>query len=395
MINENDADRIIKTVRSEMNLFADDDESKIRELIAMTVLRETKEGAISLKEREELCKTVFDAIRRLDILQELVEDESVSEIMVNGYDKIYVERNGVVSLWDKSFMNSRKLDDVIQQIVSVCNRSVNESRPIADARLPDGSRVNVVLSPPSVNGSILTVRKFPKEIINLSQMVAFKTLSEEASLFLEKLVVKGYNIFVSGGTSSGKTTMLNALSVCIPPTERVITIEDSAELKLTSIDNLVRLETRDSNASGCEPITIRDLIKTSLRMRPDRIIVGEVRGSEVVDMLQAFNTGHEGSMSTGHANSCADMLTRMEAMYLQAMEIPTEAIRRQIASGIDIMIHLERRRDGKRRVTEIKELLGVENKSIKLHTLFEEEKVGEELVLVKKDQLVNTFKMEK
>lgn len=395
MINENDADRIIKTVRSEMNLFADDDESKIRELIAMTVLRETKEGAISLKEREELCKTVFDAIRRLDILQELVEDESVSEIMVNGYDKIYVERNGVVSLWDKSFLNSRKLDDVIQQIVSVCNRSVNESRPIADARLPDGSRVNVVLSPPSVNGSILTVRKFPKEIINLSQMVAFKTLSEEASLFLEKLVVKGYNIFVSGGTSSGKTTMLNALSVCIPPTERVITIEDSAELKLTSIDNLVRLETRDSNASGCEPITIRDLIKTSLRMRPDRIIVGEVRGSEVVDMLQAFNTGHEGSMSTGHANSCADMLTRMEAMYLQAMEIPTEAIRRQIASGIDIMIHLERRRDGKRRVTEIKELLGVENKSIKLHTLFEEEKVGEELVLVKKDQLVNTFKMEK
>lgn len=395
MINENDADRIIKTVRSEMNLFADDDESKIRELIAMTVLRETKEGAISLKEREELCKTVFDAIRRLDILQELVEDESVSEIMVNGYDKIYVERNGVVSLWDKSFLNSRKLDDVIQQIVSVCNRSVNESRPIADARLPDGSRVNVVLSPPSVNGSILTVRKFPKEIINLSQMVAFKTLSEEASLFLEKLVVKGYNIFVSGGTSSGKTTMLNALSVCIPPNERVITIEDSAELKLTSIDNLVRLETRDSNASGCEPITIRDLIKTSLRMRPDRIIVGEVRGSEVVDMLQAFNTGHEGSMSTGHANSCADMLTRMEAMYLQAMEIPTEAIRRQIASGIDIMIHLERRRDGKRRVTEIKELLGVENKSIKLHTLFEEEKVGEELVLVKKDQLVNTFKMEK
>lgn len=395
MINENDADRIIKIVRSEMNLFADDDESKIRELIAMTVLRETKEGAISLKEREELCKTVFDVIRRLDILQELVEDESVSEIMVNGYDKIYVERNGVVSLWDKSFLNSRKLDDVIQQIVSVCNRSVNESRPIADARLPDGSRVNVVLSPPSVNGSILTVRKFPREIINLSQMVAFKTLSEEASLFLEKLVVKGYNIFVSGGTSSGKTTMLNALSVCIPPTERVITIEDSAELKLTSIDNLVRLETRDSNASGCEPITIRDLIKTSLRMRPDRIIVGEVRGSEVVDMLQAFNTGHEGSMSTGHANSCADMLTRMEAMYLQAMEIPTEAIRRQIASGIDIMIHLERRRDGKRRVTEIKELLGVENKSIKLHTLFEEEKVGEELVLVKKDQLVNTFKMEK
>lgn len=396
MINtENEADRIIRMVRENLDLYSDNDEKGIKELIAETVIRETSGKAFGHKERENLCKTVFDSIRRLDILQELIEDDSVSEIMVNGYDKIFVERNGKITKWSKAFSSKQKLEDVIQQIVSLSNRVVNESEPIADARLPDGSRANVVLSPTALNGPILTIRKFLGEVMTLEAMTGLGSLSAEAAEFLKQAVQKGYNIFISGGTSSGKTTMLNALSICIPPDERVVTIEDSAELKLNSIDNLVTLETRNVNASGCSAITIRDLIKASLRMRPDRIVIGEVRGSEVVDMLQALNTGHEGSLSTGHANSCADMITRMEAMYLQGIEMPTEAIRRQIASGIDIMVHLERGRDGKRRVVEICELNGLMKSQVVLRTLYEEVTTNGVRKLVKINELSNTEKMNK
>ena len=314
--------------------------------------------------------------------------------MVNGYDRIFVEKRGSIFEWPKKFASKEKLDDVIQQIVSSCNRAVNESEPIVDARLPGGERVNIVLSPPAVIGPIMTIRRFPKEVFTMEKLVDNGSISAEAAEFLKAAVKSGYNCFVSGGTSSGKTTLLNVLSEFIPKGERVITIEDSAELQINSVDNLVRLETRNSNSSGCEAITIKDLIKTALRMRPDWVIVGEVRGAEVADMLQAMNTGHF-SMSTGHANSSKDMITRLEAMYLQNAEIPLESIRRQIASGIDIMIHLERGENGIRRVTEISEVTFDEDKSIVLRKIFDTEFMGSKYVLNKVGELKDTYKMEK
>ena len=394
MIDEKETERLIAIVRSEIDLSSDPSEDEVKVLIAQTVYRETFEKNYSYKDRDNLVKIIFDSIRKLDVLQELIEDEEISEIMVNGYDRIFVEKRGNIFEWPKKFASKEKLDDVIQQIVSSCNRAVNESEPIVDARLPDGERVNIVLSPPAVIGPIMTIRRFPKEVFTMEKLIENGSITGEAAEFLKSAVRSGYNCFVSGGTSSGKTTLLNVLSEYIPKGERVITIEDSAELQIKSVENLVRLETRNSNSSGCAAITIKDLIKTALRMRPDWVIVGEVRGAEVADMLQAMNTGHF-SMSTGHANSSKDMITRLEAMYLQNAEIPLESIRRQIASGIDIMIHLERGENGIRRVTEISEVTSDEDKSIVLRKIFDTETVGSKYVLKKVGKLKDTYKMEK
>lgn len=356
----------------------DMDDEEIREMIDEEIVSVGRYGYLSLMEKNRLGKELFYSIRKLDILQELIEDENITEIMVNGPECIFVEKDGKISRFEHRFENREKLEDIIQQIVAGANRVVNESSPIVDARLKNGSRVHVVLSPIALNGPILTIRRFPKNPINIKKLLAVGSLTKEAALFLKKLVVAGYNIFISGGTGSGKTTFLNALSEFIPVSERIITIEDSAELQIKGIDNLVRLETRNANIEGCNPITIRDLIKASLRMRPDRIIVGEVRGSEAIDMMQALNTGHDGSLSTGHANSARDMLYRLESMILMGLEIPLPAIRRQIASGVDIIVHLGRLRDHSRKVLEIVEVTGFAEGEIVTAPIFEFVEEGED-----------------
>ena len=328
--------------------------------------------------RKRLRKELFDSLRRLDILQIFVEDNSVTEIMINGKDNIFVERDGKLSQLDIHFESMERLQDVIQQIVAGCNRVVNEASPIVDARLPDGARVNIVMNPVALNGPVVTIRRFPEKPITMAKLLELESISCEAAEFLERLVKAGYNIFISGGTGSGKTTFLNVLSQFIPAEERVITIEDSAELQLLGLPNLVRLETRNSNVEGCREVNIRELIRSSLRMRPDRIIVGEVRGAEAADMLQCMNTGHDGSMSTGHANSGKDMLSRLENMVLMGMELPLAAIRQQISSGIDIIVHLGRLRDRSRRVLEITEIAGCEENEIRLNPLFVFEEAGED-----------------
>ena len=327
--------------------------------------------------RRRLRKELFDSLRRLDILQIFVEDSSVTEIMINGMDHIFVEQDGQLRELDRAFDSMEKLQDVIQQIVAGCNRVVNEASPIVDARLNNGSRVNIVMNPIALNGPIVTIRRFPDKPITMQKLIGLDTISLEAAEFLETLVKAGYNIFVSGGTGSGKTTFLNVLSGYISAEERVITIEDSAELQLQGLPNLVRLETRNGNAEGCREIGIRELIRSSLRMRPDRIIVGEVRGPEAIDMLQCMNTGHDGSMSTGHANSAVDMLARLENMVLMGMDLPLTAIRNQIASGVDVIVHLGRIRDKSRRVLEITEIVGCENGEIRLNPLYQFEELGE------------------
>ncbi len=353
-------------------------DEEIRELIDEILEQERREYPMSLAQRQQLGKELFYAFRKLDVLQEMIDDKAVTEIMVNGPDNIYIERNGELSKSMLHFESKEKLSDVIQQIVAGCNRVVNEASPIVDARLKDGSRVNVVLSPIALNGPIVTIRRFPEKPITMQDLISFGSVTKEVCDWLGRLVKAKYNIFISGGTGSGKTTFLNALSDYIPADERIITIEDSAELQITSIPNLVRMETRNANVEGCREITIRDLIKTSLRMRPDRIIVGEVRGGEAFDMMQCLNTGHDGSMSTGHANSSKDMLNRLENMILMGMEIPLAAIRQQIASGIDIIIHLGRLRDKSRKVLEIAEILGYEDEQIALKTLYRYEETGED-----------------
>ena len=312
-------------------------------------------GGLRLQERLLLQKELFDSFRRLDILQELVDDPEITEIMVNGPEEIFIESKGRIRRWEKCFESKEQLLDLIQQIVSSVNRIVNTSSPIADARLADGSRVHVVLEPVALDGPILTIRKFP-EPVTMEKLLSYGSISEEAAVFLQKLVEARYNIFVSGGTGAGKTTFLNALSEFIPSGERVITIEDSAELRLRHIENLVRLETREANAEGQGAIGIGMLIRAALRMRPDRILIGEVRGKEALDLLQAMNTGHDGSFSTGHANSPRDMLARLETMVLMAAELPLPAIRSQIASAVDIMVHVARLRDKSRKVTAIEEV---------------------------------------
>lgn len=326
--------------------------------------------------RRRLRKELFDSLRRLDVLQIFVEDSSVTEIMINGTEAIFIEREGSLQKLDVGFESAEKLQDVIQQIVAGCNRVVNEASPIVDARLKNGARVNIVMNPVALNGPIVTIRRFPDRPITMDKLIQYGSVTREVAALLQKLVQAKYNIFISGGTGSGKTTFLNVLSQFIPPEERVITIEDSAELQLLDLPNLVRLETRNSNTSGCSEITIRELIRTSLRMRPNRIIVGEVRGPEAVDMMQCLNTGHDGSMSTGHANSAVDMLSRLENMILMGMELPLAAIKQQIVSGIDIIVHLGRLRDKSRKVLEIAEVVGVREGEIVLNPLycFEEER---------------------
>lgn len=323
-----------------------------------------------VEERQQLRREIFVSLRRLDILQDLLEDDSITEIMINGPDSLFVERAGQIEKLKEHFESREKLVHIIQKIVGECNRSVNEASPIVDARLRDGSRVNVVLNPVAINGPIVTIRRFPDRPVTMEQMLAWSSITEEAAEELKLLVQAGYNIFISGGTGSGKTTFLNVLSGYIPAEERVITIEDSAELQLQGIPNLVRMETRNENVEGCNAITIRDLIRSSLRMRPDRIIVGEVRGSEAIDMMTAFNTGHDGSMSTGHANSAKDMLSRLQTMILMGMELPLNAVRQQIASGIDILVHLGRLRDKSRKVLEIWEVDGYREGEIQLNLLY-------------------------
>ncbi|MCD7805773.1 MAG: CpaF family protein [Lachnospiraceae bacterium] len=327
-------------------------------------------------EKEQLCREVFNSIRGLDILDQLLNREDISEIMINGYDHIYVEREGRIERWPGRFESEERYYDIIQQMVSACNRMVNGASPIVDARLADGSRLHVVLPPVALDGAAVTIRHFKKAAFTMEDLVRIQSISEECAEFLQKLVVARYNIFISGGTGSGKTTFLNALSAFIPEDERVVSIEDSAELRLQHIPNLVRLETRMSNEKDCVPVSMRSLLKASLRMRPDRIVVGEVRGEECVDMIQAMNTGQEGSLSTGHANSGRDMLARLETMFLMGLEIPLEAIRRQLGC-IDIIVHLGRLRDRSRRVLEVWEILGYWDQEVQMRLLYQFEEEGE------------------
>ncbi len=329
-----------------------------------------RQKMLGLKERENLEKELFNALRKLDVIQELLEDDEITEVMVNGASCIFYEKGGKIYRDERQFSSKEKLNDVIQQIVAGSNRMVNEASPIVDVRLSDGSRVNIVLEPVSLDGSAISIRKFPQNPILMEDLVRCGSISADAAKMLSMLVGAGYNIFVSGGTGSGKTTFLNALSQYIPAEERIITIEDAAELQLVEKPNLVRLETRNANTDGVVPITIRDLIRAALRMRPERIIVGECRGAEALDVLQAMNTGHDGSLSTGHANSCRDMLSRLETMVLMGMDLPLAAIRSQIASGIDILIHLGRLRDKSRRVLSITEVTGVFEGEIALNEIF-------------------------
>lgn len=365
-------------VRERMDYVKDFSDEEVEETIDEILLAQEDMAVHPVELRRRLKKELFDSLRRLDILQIFVEDSSVTEIMINGMEHIFVERNGRLQELDVGFESAEKLQDVIQQIVAGCNRVVNEASPIVDARLPDGSRVNIVMKPIALNGPIVTIRRFPEKPITMERLLQMDAISMEAAEFLECLVRAKYNILISGGTGSGKTTFLNVLSHYIPPEERIITIEDSAELQLQGLPNLVRLETRNSNVEGCREIPIRELIRSSLRMRPDRIIVGEVRGAEAVDMLQCLNTGHDGSMSTGHANSGRDMLARLENMVLMGMDIPLVAIRQQIASGVDIIVHLGRLRDKSRKVLEITEITGCGDGDIITNPLFLYEETGED-----------------
>ena len=370
------------------------EDEKIQERIDDLILNESCAAVMSLSEKEQLHKSLFYSVRRLDVLQELMDDPDITEIMVNGYRHIFYEKGGRLYAWKHHFASRERLEDVIQQIVGRCNRVVNEQRPIVDARLPDdnGSRVNVVLNPIALDGPILTIRRFPEEAVTLEHLIRWGSVTREAALFLRDLVEARYSMLIGGGTSTGKTTFLNALSSCIPPEERIITIEDNAELQLQGIPNLVRMEARDANLDGAHAVTIRDLIKAALRMRPTRIIIGEVRGAEAEDFLMCLNTGHSGSLGTAHANSVRDMISRLEMMVLMGEQLPILVIRRQIVSGVEIMIHLTREADGTRRLGEIAEIAGMKGEEPEIRTLFARDREG---VLIKVNELGNCEKLEK
>lgn len=363
-------------ILGQVDLSKEPDDREISNLVAETCSHFAKGKLLNLTEQEELRQYLFHSLRKLDVLQELLDDPEITEIMVNGADHIFYEKKGRLFASDRKFTSKEKLNDVIQQIAAGNNRMVNEASPIVDTRLPDGSRVNVVLSPISIDGSAVSIRKFPSKPLEMEDLIRMGTVSEKAAELLKILVCAGFNLFISGGTGSGKTTVLNALSQYIPKEERIITIEDSAELQLIGKPNLVRLETRNANTEGVLPITIRDLIRTALRMRPNRLIVGECRGAEALDVLQAMNTGHDGSLSTGHANSCRDMLSRLETMVLMGMELPLTAIRSQIASGIDVLVHLGRMRDGSRKILAITELAEYKDGEIRLNDIYRFEESG-------------------
>lgn len=364
-------------VLEEIDYSKEASDEEILSIIDQIICKEKYLRIWRVEERKLLARDIFYALRRWDFLQGLLEDSTITEIMINGASGIYIEKNGKLEKYQEKVQTPEKLRDIIQRIVAGCNRVVNASSPIVDARLDNGARVNVVLDPVAINGPIITIRRFPDKAITMEELILYNSISQEAASFLRAMVQAGYNIFISGGTGAGKTTFLNVLSNFIPGGERVITIEDSAELQIQGIENLVRLETRNENLEGCSPISIRELIKTSLRMRPDRIIVGEVRGSEAMDMMQCLNTGHDGSMSTGHGNSARDMLSRLETMILMGIELPLPAIRQQIAAGIDVIVHLGRVRDKSRKVLEICEVDGYVEGEIKIHTLFSYQEIGE------------------
>ncbi|SDH72307.1 pilus assembly protein CpaF [Pseudobutyrivibrio sp. 49] len=371
-------EQVRSEVMNEIDLSYDVTDEEILQLIKNKIMEKSKLVPVSLVQRQTIENHVFNSLRKLDVLEDLLADEDITEIMINGPDNIFIEKNGQIIHSKERFSSEEKLNDIIQSIVAESNKIVNESNPIVDTRLEDGSRVNIVLKPAAVDYSILSIRKFPKEQMTMERLKGFDSIDDEQIEFLKKLVESGYNIFVSGGTGSGKTSFLNALGEFIPKDERVITIEDSAELQLKNIENLVRLEARNANLEGKNEISIRDLLKSSLRMRPDRIVVGECRGAEALEMLQAFNTGHDGSLSTGHSNSCKDMLSRLETMVLMGAEIPLPAIRQQIASGIDIIVQLGRLRDKSRKLIEISEVEGVEAGEIKLNPLYKFKEIDEE-----------------
>ena len=403
MATEIDQDLVIKIkkiVADELPLSKLSDEELTSEIEAI-VDEQTRDKYYSINYKVNLVQQVYSSIRGFGLLDSIISDDSITEVMINGPDNIYIEKDGKLTKLKSSFESQRRLEDIIQRIVGLAGREVNQANPICDTRLPDGSRVNVVLPPIALCGPILTIRKFSKTPMTIEKLIEYGSITKEIADKLEMLVRAKYNIFISGGTGSGKTTFLNALSNYIPKDERVITIEDSAELQIKGIDNLVSMETRNANASGAGAITIRDLIKSSLRMRPERIVVGEVRGGEALDMLQAMNTGHDGSLSTGHANSTEDMLSRLETMVLQgAAGLPLQAIRQQIGSAIDIIIHLSRLRDKSRKTMEITEVIGYVDGEIKLNPLYvfeEDEKSTMDRVsgsLKRTDNpLVNDFKL--
>lgn len=371
------AKQIREMVAAKLDLTRDVDDEQIRETITEIILSESRQHYMSLNEKKEIMEQVFNSMRGLDVLQPLVDDPSITEIMINGPHHVFVEQDGRLYQKHVSFGSNEKLENVILNIVSKVNRTVNEASPIVDARLQDGSRVNVVLPPIALDGPTMTIRKFPEDPMTIKKLIGYGSITPEVAELLERMVKAKYNIFISGGTGSGKTTFLNALSNFIPKDERVITIEDSAELQIKGVANLVRLETRNANMEGKGEISIRDLIKSSLRMRPERIVVGEVRGAEALDMLQAMNTGHDGSLSTGHSNSTQDMLSRLETMVVSGNNIPLEAVKQQIASAIDIIIQLSRLRDKSRRTVEISEVVGYENGEVKLNPLYKFIETGE------------------
>lgn len=393
-----EAEQLHARILDELDLSKEVEDEELTRII-YRVLREAESREyLPLNVKTALGRELFNAFRKLDLLEEFLEDDEITEVMINGTQNIFYEKKGRIFQSDKRFLSKEKLEDVIQQIVAGANRLVNEASPIVDARLADGSRVNVVLAPIALNGPIVTIRKFPTESITMKQLIEWNSISEEVAEFLALLVESGYNIFISGGTGSGKTTFLNALSQYIPKDERIITIEDNAELRILDVPNLVSLEARNANVEGTGEVTIRQLIKSALRMRPDRIIVGEVRSAEAIDMLQALNTGHDGSLSTGHANSPEDMLSRLETMVLMGMELPLTAIRRQIASGIDVIVHLGRLRDKSRKLLEVSEVMDYREGEIHLQTVYRYEETGEENgkiqgVWEKKGELKHTGKL--
>lgn len=378
-MNERRAELIYGQVLQRIDMTRETGDEELQELIRMTLEEASEKEYLPLNEKIELSRELFHAFRKLDILQELLEDPKITEIMVNGTDHIFYEKGGRLFRSERKFMSEERLVDVIQQIVGEANRYVNEASPIVDARLKDGSRVNVVMKPVAVNGPILTIRKFPEEPLTMKKLIDCGSMTEEAAQFIRKLVVAKYNIFVSGGTGAGKTTFLNAMSDFIPKDERIITIEDNAEMQIRGVTNLVKLEARGANPEGEGAVTIRDLIRSALRMRPDRIIVGEVRGDETVDMISsAMLNGHSGSMSTGHANNPTDMLHRLETMMLMGIDLPLTAVQRQIASALDIIIHLGRLRDKSRKVLQITEIGRYESGKIHTKTLYEFREEGME-----------------
>lgn len=400
-----DEEQIVKELREfitanySLSSMSDDE---LEDTIEQLVMQRISDVYCTIEEKVSIVQQIYSSIRGFGLLDTIIRDDTITEVMINGPEKIFIEKNGRLTRLNKKFESERKLEDVIQRIVGLAGREVNQANPICDTRLPDGSRVNVVLPPITLCGPTVTIRKFSKEPMTIEKLIEYGSLTQEIADKLELLVRAKYNIFISGGTGSGKTTFLNALSNYIPKDERIITIEDSAELQIMGIDNLVSMETRNANASGVGSITIRDLIKSSLRMRPERIIVGECRGGEALDMLQAMNTGHDGSLSTGHANSTEDMLSRLETMVLQGAEgLPLEAIRQQISSAVDIIIHLSRLRDKSRKTMEITEVLGMKEGKIMLNPLyvFEEDekstldKVSGQLVRTQ-NKMQNTLKLQ-